>query len=716
MSRIPTILMIAWLFAPLISAESRAESNPKPLRAGAWSVDTSPLKFPVIVNGGFLAARADRVQDPLKARCVVLDDGAIRIAIVVVDVCMMPRELIDKAKQEAHKQTGIPVDRMLVSATHTHTAGSCMPALGTPVDPAYAELLPGRISDVIVQANLRVKPAEAGWAVIDDPAHTHNRRWIRKPNALIEDPFGVKSARAHMHPGYVNPDAIAPSGPVDPGLTVLSIRSKDGKSDIVLANYSMHYYGSQPVSADYYGRFSDRLAAMIGGGHPDQHPLVMMSQGTSGDLMWMDYGAPKKDPGLDRYADEVAQVALRAYKTIQYSDTLPIAMAEQTLKLGRRLPDEKRLAWAREMIAKMEDREPRSIPEVYAKEAIYLHEEPARELKLQAVRIGDLGITAIPNEVYAITGLKLKAQSPLATTMNIELANGGDGYIPPPEQHALGGYTTWPARTAGLEVQAEPRIVETVLTLLEKVAEKPRKKVVAPRNRYADAVLASKPSAFWRLDDMAGSKPVDSSGNGQGATLEPGFALYLPGADGPGFATTEGPINRGVHLAGGQLSAVLRLGKAHSVEFWFWNGLPLDARPVAGVLASVGDGDDADSIALGGGGGSSNSAGRLVRTRGKSGSSIHGKTQIPLKTWTHLALVRDGERLTVHLNGNPTPEFAVGGIPIVDDGKALSVVVGNGGDLKSSFEGKIDEVAVYDRALSPEEIAEHYRAAMAQVP
>ena len=39
-----------------------------------------------------------------------------------------------------------------------------------------------------------------------------------------------------------------------------------------------------------------------------------------------------------------------------------------------------------------------------------------RESSVQALRIGDLGITAIPCEVYAITGLKLKAQSPLPLT------------------------------------------------------------------------------------------------------------------------------------------------------------------------------------------------------------------------------------------------------------------------------------------------------------
>ena len=69
----------------------------------------------------------------------------------------------------------------------------------------------------------------------------------------------------------------------------------------------------------------------------------------------------------------------------------------------------------------------------------------------------------------ALTGLKLKLQSPLQKTMVIELANGGDGYIPPPEQHLLGGYNTWPARSAGLEVQAEPRIRAKTLSLLRDV-------------------------------------------------------------------------------------------------------------------------------------------------------------------------------------------------------------------------------------------------------
>src|SRR5205807_7469925 len=119
-------------------------------------------------------------------------------------------------------------------------------------------------------------------------------------------------------------------------------------------------------------------------------------------------------------------------------------------------------------------------------EAIFLHNDPERELKLQALKIGDLGIGAVPDEVFALTGLKIKARSPLRSTFTIELANGSEGYIPPPEQHGLGGYTTWPARTAALEVEAEPRIVETVIGLLEKVSGRPRKVEASDKTEYSE--------------------------------------------------------------------------------------------------------------------------------------------------------------------------------------------------------------------------------------
>jgi hypothetical protein len=212
----------------------------------------------------FLTRTADQVTDPIQARCLVLDDGETRLALVVVDSCMMPRELLDRAKQMASRKTGIPRDRMLISVTHTHSAPSVMGVLGSPPDDAYPALLQVRIAEVIEQAASRLAPARIGWATVDDYEHTYCRRWIYRPDKMLVDPFGLRTVRANMHPGYQNPNAIGPSGPVDPGLTVVSIQCPEGQPMALLGNYSMHYFGSKPVSSDYFGLFADKIAQRIG--------------------------------------------------------------------------------------------------------------------------------------------------------------------------------------------------------------------------------------------------------------------------------------------------------------------------------------------------------------------------------------------------------------------------------------------------------------------
>jgi neutral ceramidase len=53
----------------------------------------------------------------------------------------------------------------------------------------------------------------------------------------------------------------------------------------------------------------------------------------------------------------------------------------------------------------------------------------------------------------------------------MRLANGYNGYLPPPRHHELGGYETWPGRGSYLEVDAEPKIRAALLGLLRKVSE-----------------------------------------------------------------------------------------------------------------------------------------------------------------------------------------------------------------------------------------------------
>jgi hypothetical protein len=405
-------------------------------------------------------------------------------------------------------------------------------------------------------------------------------------------------------------------------------------------------------------------------------------------------------------------MADEAIRHVKYQRDVPLAMQESKLTLERRVPSAERLTWAKKIAEKVSNRRPKGWPEVYALEQIELAAEPQRELKLQALRIGDVAIAAIPDEVFAITGLKLKLQSPLPNMFTIELANGAEGYIPPPEQHQLGGYTTWAARTAGLEVEAEPKIVETVLKLLEESTGKSRRRLPDPGGTYAAAVLKSNPVGYWRLAEISGNNAADASGNHHDAHYEDVVAHHLPGPTGKGMSA-DGQSSRSAHIVSGRVRADVPIkGHRYSVEFWFWNGLPNDARPVTGYLFSRGPIKEShgrgDHLGIGG---KSGATGHLFFASGiKHDATLEGRATIEPKTWNNVILVRDGGRVRVYLNGRTKPE--IDGVA-ASEPEAASTEYNFGGrpDGSSSLEGKLSEAAIYDRPITLAEVAVHYQAA-----
>jgi hypothetical protein len=321
------------------------------------------------------------------------------------------------------------------------------------------------------------------------------RHWIMKPGIAPTNRFGgTKDDTVMMHPGHNNPNAIRATGEPDPDVPVVSIQTKDGRPLAILSAYSLHYVGSPAISADYFAIFCDKLAGRVGfqpakesgaaGETPAPQFMAALANATSGDTWLMDY-TQKERRKYDReeVAEDVATAAFEAYKTIKYHDWAPIVMHQRLLTLGVRMPSHEEVTEAREFCKSFADRKPKTVEEVYARETIILSEmPPTRELKLQAIRIGELGIAAIPNEVYGSTGLAIKKDSPLKMTFTIELANGCEGYLLPPDLLKLGGYTAWRARTACLEPDAEPKIRQTIDELLDAVAaERSDEKATAAR-------------------------------------------------------------------------------------------------------------------------------------------------------------------------------------------------------------------------------------------
>ncbi|MEQ1841002.1 MAG: LamG domain-containing protein, partial [Verrucomicrobiales bacterium] len=478
----------------------------------------------------------------------------------------------------------------------------------------------------------------------------------------------------------------------------------------LLANFSMHYFGDTDIGADYFGLFSNGLQDKLDPGKTGF--VAMMSHGCSGDIWRHDYEKSsergKDGPTLEQYSQDMINLALKALEGVSYESPASIAMAETRMTLDYRVPDKQRLEWAQKVMTEVGDRLVKTTPEVYAREQILLDAKKKTEIVVQGLRLGEnITIATTPNETYAITGLKIKAASPAPHTMVIELANGGDGYIPPPEQHLLGGYNTWPARSAGLEVNAEPKITEAAIQMLENVTGKPRSDRRAGPGPAVLKTLELKPKAYWRLDEFAGPRAIDSSPNGIDAIYEPRVLFYLPGPHDEAFA--EGGINRSAHLAGDRLSArIPQVSESnYSVSLWFWSGTAKGVMDGTEWIFSRGLHLSSRKIGDHVGIRENEKGDRILMYEGTGATAEMGSAALIERwKWHHLVFSRDGATVRISLNG--------ASIEASGDEAATRIApdtffFGGSCSGEGNFEGRLDEIAVFDRALSEEEVLSLYQ-------
>lgn len=263
-----------------------AAETPRIFRAGAAASNITP-ELGCSINGGFQDGKALQIHDELHARCLVLDDGKVKLALVIVDNCVIQRSIFDDAKRQISEATGLPVENMLMSATHAHSCGTLTPVGQSEPDPAYQKFVARRIADGVRRALNNLAPARIGWGYGEVPQHVFNRRWRMKDGTMPPNPFGRSNDRVRMNPGVGNPNLTEPAGPTDPQVWFLSVQSVDGRPIALYANYSLHYVGGVGpghISADYFGAFADRIQELLGADRLDPPFVGMMTNGTSGDI------------------------------------------------------------------------------------------------------------------------------------------------------------------------------------------------------------------------------------------------------------------------------------------------------------------------------------------------------------------------------------------------------------------------------------------------
>ncbi len=461
-----TCLLTLSLFASASAAEA-----PSGLMAGAATSNITPdLGTPIV--GGFAPYPATHVHDELHARCLVLDDGTTRVAIVVCDLLGFHRAVSEEARRLIEVATKIPPSHVLISGTHTHSAGSALGAkrysAEQQLDP-YQQFVARRIADGVRRAVNTLRPAELAVGTVDVPEHVFNRRWYMKSGTMPENPFGTFD-QVKMNPPSGSPNLIEPAGPVDPTVSIVSVREPEGKPISVWATYSLHYVGgvgSGAISADYFGMFSEHLARLLEADRQDPPFVAMLANGTSGDVNNINFRMPR--PGKKPYeqmryvAEDVAAKVHAQLAGLTYQRSVKVAAAYREPTIAWRKPTDEQQAWAEKTLQERPEVPGKvDLSRIYAQRTLALLDNPdTTTIPLQVFAIGPARIGTMPCEVFTEIGLEYRQRAKATPAWMVSLNHGYFGYLPTPRQHDLGGYETW-LGTNRLERDASVKLLDSL--------------------------------------------------------------------------------------------------------------------------------------------------------------------------------------------------------------------------------------------------------------
>lgn len=392
-------------------------------------------------------------EGEFRANAIVMDAGQ-KICLISLDSLRAPLNVTKAAAERIAAATGIPVENILICATHTHSAPGFRP---------NEEFLRRMEEGSVLAA---VKAA----AAVDDT-------WSGAGTELL---FGLgqeatvgrnsrillKNGAIGWH-GYAETDMVRPTGPCDPDLYLMAVRGTDGKYDALAFNHSVHNIGrvrEDCLSPCFYG-----LAALeIERRHGATTLFLPGAIGSTHCATYKNSGLPPAER-VRRVVDAVEG----AMEFLRPALPGPVKVINREFNYRvRRFDEAGEEAAVKSYMEKYgQPQEAQAEMEFFRKmrKELTPHQGETRHTRLQVIRLGNIVFVGIPGQMFARLGLELRHRSPFRHTCIVGLANEDLGYIPDRKAHALGGYQTWAGWHSILEAGTGELMVDQCVDMLEEL-------------------------------------------------------------------------------------------------------------------------------------------------------------------------------------------------------------------------------------------------------
>lgn len=416
------------------------------MRIGIAAVEiTPPPGLPLMGNfrDDYLARG---VHDPLLAKAIVFEDGqGGRAGLLALDVCMLDRGNVALIREAIGRLARVPPDRVLVHATHTHSAPAPHDRFlfGLDYRPyrAAAEAMLIKAASAVALAEQHLAEARLSIGYAHEDRLSFNRR-LRRQDGTTQ--MNWESLAAGFDPGQIE----AAWGPTDPHLGCLVVE-RDRRPLAAAVNFGLHPAILAGDNWLYSADFPGQLAAALTRIQGDEF-LTLFLNGCCANVNHVDYRNRQQGRGygmIERVGYMLGAATARAIRTRRPLAAEHVAIARDTVALQRMpIPPDEYARCQRILDGVRNQPLPGQVdglPDAFfADLRLKMHavqQEPDR-VEVMTIRVGDAAIVGLPGEVFCEFGLELKRRSPAPHTLVVELANDAIGYLPTRESFSQGGY------------------------------------------------------------------------------------------------------------------------------------------------------------------------------------------------------------------------------------------------------------------------------------
>jgi neutral/alkaline ceramidase-like enzyme len=430
------------------------------LKAGFGKRSISPpIGAPL---AGFAARQGvcEGIHDELFARALVLENDSAAVAMLSLDLLAVASDFVESTRRAIAARVPIKPSAVLIASTHTHAGPVTVNAFFNPDESLDAQYM-AHLRDAIVGA------IEAAW------------------QSRFEARVGVGTGTI----SGLGVNRRSPDGkPIDREIGIVKVDDTQGNTKAVLINYGCHPTVLGPdnllASGDFPAMTIERMETKLGSGS-----FAMYINGAQGDISvghsseLSAIGVITPGRTFERATElghQLADTVLEALPAIATYDDLALRSGTLEAQLPlKTYPSLERTADDLQQAQKRLDDMPvngaspeyrqaksdllySSITHFYARRT-EKYKDGVFPIELQAIQIGDNAFIAVPAEVFAEVGLRLK-QLDGPKTFVAGITNGYIGYLPSRNAYKTGGYEVVSSQCAS---DVEDHLVQGVQRLKE---------------------------------------------------------------------------------------------------------------------------------------------------------------------------------------------------------------------------------------------------------